>query len=1191
MVQANRNDRLRRRTLSSSIFLLLLIVLPVVLTGANLLSIAAAQAEDFPSTAPHPKTLIQQIAEQNKTVPETPVDNAGVQVGYINGAVPPPPENPNKPEIDPNASDWKKFWADVVRGFNNASLGAKIAEQILGIIQYISEKVAPYLAELIIWVLNQATYNVNIAAGQPKAIADLVKPVTDTMRAMAFDLLLLLFVLSIWKYWTEGATKGGSNLMGAVGRLIATALLIMSWSTISDYIIQISNDMISQILFTGKDAGLIETAMRKLVNIGLTGLAGTILVYFLGGITFFLLLSILLIQAVYLLVLKSVQTALMIAQYMFAPIFLVFFASTSTERIATTFIRSCVEISLWSFVWIGFVRILIIILGSNWNIYGQIITVIGMLELMLSVPGFMAKAQISPVSELIAGAVAFRMGSKMAEGVGKRFGLTKSSGLLSKGYDALFGQKDKTQSGLDGMSSATQSQLNTLRNAANGGNGGTPPFTGPGGGNPPPTPGTPPPGTTSATVSAGLPGGRTVSATTGQPRSTGATGSGSTAGTPGTGSPTAGAPLTAGQGPANATPPRRLRTPIGNAQGLTQQANGDVLNKAVGDLFDKYNKGKLAFGTSDSDQTEFLHDGLNGVTAINFGRNATEEDKAKAIIQAALANRAMTNANGRRAAEAAAGHWLGQPDPANADKPTMQKWNNAVNNACIKGAQQYMSGQRGNEVSQLLGATNGAYSADQEAAAIHALTDDTLAHSPFNPNYKKTKEAVEQAELPVNAATMAMAASPEGSRLRGQALNAGYNALAGTLGRSLAAAGHTPGTTGYTAALGQAITNSTPERQRAAAAVGVGFLNTGEADGFTQDDWEVWVNKTENEARNQGMRPDAVVSGLRGMMNTPAARKDASAGAGTADRLNKATQAFSAMREERAPVAAFASESFAGYMYDLAGRNELTPQRVKGALSAAKVGGFNQPEMVLAIDQLDSAILEQPDISTIISRAVEISTPANIAGNIKTMEYMVRECGYSAKNINAADITRSQTISAVKVGGQDVVPRMSFVMKLVRSGVEFNNNNIAIASLAPVAGLKENETGPAIEAVAAYLDAPAPAGGKMYQDVNALKQDDVFINTLIGIGKIHGPQQCGMGPGPRPRNNVGYVEQTYQDNLQPAQNQNDFRINVNGRTIRVPAGTKRRQYEEDEHSFQYEDEQRRQEEEEEQRRQEEEEEY
>lgn len=92
---------------------------------------------------------------------------------------------------------------------------------------------------------------------------------------------------------------------------------------------------------------------------------------FAGLVIFLILGGILIAELVYILVLKAIQTALLTAQYMFAPVFLVFYATPSTESVATGFVRAFVETSLWTFVWVGLLKIMVIIMFSNFNPWGK----------------------------------------------------------------------------------------------------------------------------------------------------------------------------------------------------------------------------------------------------------------------------------------------------------------------------------------------------------------------------------------------------------------------------------------------------------------------------------------------------------------------------------------------------------------------------------------------------------------------------------------------------------------------------------------------------------------------------------------------------------------------------------------------------------------------------------------------------
>src|SRR5262249_43822315 len=161
----------------------------------------------------------------------------------------------------------------------------------------------------------------------------------------------------------------------------------------NDFIVHVANDMIAQIVFTDADQAMVRRVFAEIVKGIFTGMVFGFVTGPLGTFIAWAALSVLLYETLYLLVLKSIQIALLVSQYMFAPLFLVFFASPSTENTATQFVRSCVEISLWTFVWIGQMRILVLLLNTDIELWGKIPMVIGVLQLMMSVPHFMAKAQ------------------------------------------------------------------------------------------------------------------------------------------------------------------------------------------------------------------------------------------------------------------------------------------------------------------------------------------------------------------------------------------------------------------------------------------------------------------------------------------------------------------------------------------------------------------------------------------------------------------------------------------------------------------------------------------------------------------------------------------------------------------------------------------------------------------------------
>ncbi len=113
-------------------------------------------------------------------------------------------------------------------------------------------------------------------AGQPDDISPYIRAAADVMYGIAVDLLLLLFILAIWKYWADAAWRGGAGLMGSVGRLIFTAALLLAWPTIYAFIIQITNenDPSHLLQFRRRHAMRLDAAMASAVKGGLMAGAG-----------------------------------------------------------------------------------------------------------------------------------------------------------------------------------------------------------------------------------------------------------------------------------------------------------------------------------------------------------------------------------------------------------------------------------------------------------------------------------------------------------------------------------------------------------------------------------------------------------------------------------------------------------------------------------------------------------------------------------------------------------------------------------------------------------------------------------------------------------------------------------------------------------------------------------------------------
>jgi len=399
-------------------------------------------------------------------------------------------------------SGLNQFWNDTIVGkfFNNFLpwIGKNVSEflysWIPSAVQYLSRA-------LEIFVLNP-NIAVNGLANDPhmsisntpasqegqsyiNAIAPEVRKLADIMYGIAVDLLLLLFVLCIWKFWADASWgRGGSNLMGAVGRLITTSALMLAWPTIYAFWIQISNEMIKAIYFNSAAemvafdqamatvikagllavGGLLLNALAPVAGAALGGLAGgpvgglvggTIggFVAFAGLIIFMVFGAILIAQLVYLVTLKSIQTILLTAQYMFAPIFIVMFATPDTESSCAGFIKSFVEVSLWSFVWVGFLRLLVVIMNTEFSPWGKVVLGLGILQLMISVPAFIARAQISPMSDFLSAGM-------ITGGLVKGAAAIGNTANTFAGYWADHRNKSHTVGGAQGAQKSVSAQLN-----------------------------------------------------------------------------------------------------------------------------------------------------------------------------------------------------------------------------------------------------------------------------------------------------------------------------------------------------------------------------------------------------------------------------------------------------------------------------------------------------------------------------------------------------------------------------------------------------------------------------------------------------------------------------------------------------------------------------------------------------------
>ncbi len=416
------------------------------------------------SKSPVMTTLARQAAEQNEGMAMQQAANniLNSSLGEVN-------------QIYRGLHQWTKD--DIVGNlFNNiGQLGGKwLTELTAG---WIADTTQFLSKALRIFVLNPNVATDGLDNPFSFGFSKQIRAAADLMYGIAVDLLLLLFILSIWKFWADASWQGAGNLMAPVGRLIFTAGLLLGWPTIYAFEIQISNEMIKAIsASTPQEIMMLDYTIAEALRLGVTAFwAGTVSIFapvlaklglgaglgsivggtfsFAGTLVFTILGGILIAQLVYILVLKAIQTALLIAQYVFAPVFLVFLAIPDTESYATGYVKALVETSLWTFIWVGLLKILSILLFTYTDPLGKALIAIGVLQLMIQVPTFLGRAQISPVSDFITPGLAFGTIQKAFAGVGNM-----TSSLVTQGFDWF--SKDSFAD--TGLSTSKQVALNGL---------------------------------------------------------------------------------------------------------------------------------------------------------------------------------------------------------------------------------------------------------------------------------------------------------------------------------------------------------------------------------------------------------------------------------------------------------------------------------------------------------------------------------------------------------------------------------------------------------------------------------------------------------------------------------------------------------------------------------------------------------
>ncbi|MBP7579112.1 MAG: hypothetical protein KA794_20515, partial [Candidatus Obscuribacter sp.] len=205
--------------------------------------------------APGQTTLVREQAEQNTTqVAQSVEQKLWPAFGSYNDVY----------------QGLSAFWGDDIISNFFANIGQLIGKWLSEFINgWIADAVQFLTGFLRIFVLNPniATNGLAASGGPADDISPYIRQGADIMYGIAVDLLLLLFIMCIWKYWADAAWRGGGNLMGAVGRLIFTAGLMLAWPTIYAFEIQITNEMIKAVYFNSADqVAMLDAAMAAAVK-------------------------------------------------------------------------------------------------------------------------------------------------------------------------------------------------------------------------------------------------------------------------------------------------------------------------------------------------------------------------------------------------------------------------------------------------------------------------------------------------------------------------------------------------------------------------------------------------------------------------------------------------------------------------------------------------------------------------------------------------------------------------------------------------------------------------------------------------------------------------------------------------------------------------------------------------------------
>jgi hypothetical protein len=948
----------------------------------------------------------------------------------------------------------------------------------------------------------------------------------DIMRAIAINLLLLLFIASVWKYWTDAHWRhqSGNNLMGAVARLIGTMAVILFWPVISSFTIQISNEMIDYVFETINQHQL-EAAVASIVDFGLVGAVAAILGGLAAGVMgvaatgpggflagaaagaageflYFIFLGITLYMGASLVVLKAVQTGLMMAQFMFAPFFLMFFATQDTEDLATGFVRSCIEVSLWTFIWAGLLRLIVIVLVTRFEPWGQFLMLLGVMQIMLHVPEFLGKARISPVSDFLSPRGVMR-------GVGA-VGL--ALGVAAERTYENYKKKNPPQ-----VQKTPHNAGPNVPPLAN------PPNAGPQPGGPVPPPKGPPVQAGGPQAQAGAPPGQ-PGAPPGQP--------GASQGQPG-----------ASQGQPGASPgqpggpPVQQGTPAGQ-QALSSSQQGVPLQTqqkqspdhhgkqgSLPDVAETFARGLKRKQISTTSGKGFsTTNGVDGRKLVQYDENATDEQKTAFDAAVGMASLVDDNSEAMDAAKRAAG----RPARRFRSNPGLENQQRELNarGAADKGALAYWNGEEGNAFTAYLRSKYGERIPDQmRRDLMEKLGDASLAHSPLNSNYDRSAAICDSAGAPRSAGNMAAASHAALSRVHpsqaGEALQA-VRDLAQALDPSARSESEIGSVVqalprdlvsvavdyaGLQGASGGTLLKATPALLRGA--------NSLKKAGVFKDHSQalLGLNAAGIRADGRGLPIDADVE-----LAVNDLGKMHDAGFDTNQMMNQ-----DLVSEARRLIQS--SRGLEG-LQEAAG--VFGPQeavRYAATVEAMSNHDFSRAsrqnaKVIKAVSRLPDAIKNVPGKMAAAARAADIYTVYEFTGDAEgctnRVSKMVDDWGWSVGSVGKADVENAHAID--RLSNHTVDPTPTFVDRLVKGNVltaatAVNDPTIAqfylgLSGRPELAHLRPHELLPACDANYKYASADPTFSPQTAPSILANLDTDT-IGACVAVGKIRGSDMCG----------------------------------------------------------------------------------